>query len=85
MSRSRKKPIIKDNTGGMKQLRNRKLRQRVKQQLHIGAEFEEELSLDRELIDDYEVCDWVLDYRYPDYKSDPDGWWAESSRKAARK
>jgi len=69
MSRSHKKPILKDKANVA--LYWRTIRHRIKQQVNklIKEDPDEvRISEPKELINDYNYCDWKLDYRDPYFK-----------------
>jgi hypothetical protein len=66
MSRSRKKtPITKVTGNGSKALANRKLRKRIKEAVHRGAEV---MPLSEELTNPYDLCDWKHIYSREELK-----------------
>ena len=78
MSRSYKHPIIKDAGGYGKYYR--KIKRRVRQYIRESIKhlddptFEFVVPKEKELVNDYDVCDWVFDYehcpiRYPRFHS----------------
>ena len=67
MSRSRKKPIIKDKGCGGKIYRKiirRSINNDLKNQLQLNDLDELELKDPKNIINDYTRCDWILDYEY---------------------
>lgn len=76
MSRSYKRPIVKD-TGGYG-THYRTIKRRVRQYLRESLKrlddptFNFVIPQEKEIVNDYDVCDWVFDYehrplRYPRY------------------
>lgn len=57
MSRSRKKPIVKDNPKGMREIANRKLRRAVKSAIRRESDIMPEAD---EVMNPYDVCDYII-------------------------
>ena len=74
MSKSRKKPIRKDK-GFEKSIYWRKIRRIIKRAIKLGKEV---LPHPKEIINDYNYCDWIFDYRFRD---DTDKWKIKFKRK----
>jgi hypothetical protein len=74
MSRSRRKPIIKDRPRNAKKsslywrVVRRVINDKVRQ---IKSNPEKDLSLPepKEIVNDYDYCDYKIDYRDPDWKN----------------
>lgn len=64
MSRSRKKPIVKDKTGHTwyNRIVRRRQRQQVKGIISLKDVLEYNVSQPKELVNDYDVCEYKLDY-----------------------
>lgn len=64
MSRSRKKPIVKDKTGHTwyNRVIRRRQRQQVKGISSLTDVLEYTISQPKELVNDYDVCDYRFDY-----------------------
>lgn len=60
MSRSRKKPVIKDR-GYMKNIYWKIVRKAIKSAIKSGKQV---LPLPKEVVNDYSYCDYVIDLRY---------------------
>lgn len=65
MSRSRKKPILKDKTNHTwyNRIIRRVQRMQIKQIQYLKDMLEYKISQPKELVNDWEVCDWKFDYR----------------------
>ena len=57
MSRSYKRPIVKDAGGYGTHYRT--IKRRVRQYLRESV-----IPQEKEIVNDYDVCDWVFDYEY---------------------
>lgn len=61
MSRSKKKPIVKDKSRNTKaSTYYRRIRRVVKQKVKMNAEI---IPDSKEIVNDYDYCDWVFDMR----------------------
>jgi len=84
MSRSRRQPIIKDRSRNEKKStsywrRVRRVINNFVSSIKYDIELEETLPKPKEIINDYDYCDYVIDYRHgSDY-------FKESKKKAKRK
>lgn len=83
MSRSTREPIFKDHNSKNKATYHRIIRsttnQKVRQCL-IDPEKQDEIPKPQEIVDDYDYCDWIINYR--------DGWKSKDSddyKRATRK
>jgi len=66
MSRSRKTPIIKDHPRNVKRSYWRKVRRVLKLKVHgLNEQNLDDVIIPqpREIIDDYDYCDYIIDYR----------------------
>lgn len=82
MSRSRRKPIIKDSPRNEKKssLYWRTIRRVTKQKVHeLKTNPEIEIPNPKEIVDDYDYCDYTIDLRFKDENKD------KSVKKAKRK
>ena len=85
MSRSKKKPIIKDGDNSTKEVRrmaHKKMRQAVRARL-AHADYDMIPTDESEFVNDFDICDWRHDLRWE--QTDPDGWTDNYLARAARK
>lgn len=74
MSRSRRKPIIKDRPRNAKKsslywrVVRRVINDKVRQ-LFSNPDKEPDLPEPKEIVNDYDYCDFKIDYRDPDWKN----------------
>lgn len=74
MSRSRRKPIIKDKPRNYKaSTYYRRVRRKVKMAIKNNDEI---MPLQKEIVNDYDYCDWIMGWG---------GWWGTLDEKAKRK
>lgn len=71
MSRSRKKPIVKDKTGHTwyNKIVRRRQRQQVKGITSLKDVLEYNISQPKELVNDYDVCDYKFNYTDPYWRN----------------
>lgn len=70
MSRSKKKPVWKDKSDHVwyNRIVRRVQRMQVKQIAQLNDILEYEISQPKELVNDWDICDWKFDYRHPYWK-----------------
>lgn len=74
MSRSKRKPIIKDRPRNTKKsslywrIVRRVINDKVRQ-ISANPDVEPDLPTPKEIVNDYDYCDYKIDYRDPDWKN----------------